>query len=306
MKNITTTFIIVTIGVFWSANARAIVPNLIPLQGVLTQADGTPVDGDVDLGFAIYNANTDGKQIWNEVQTEVSIDEGELFVYLGDINPIDPNALFDASQLWLEVVIDPNGDAEALTRVQLAAMPFAFESSQVSDTECGQGEYMRGWAGGAPICETPPQSVGPQGEQGPRGSQGPQGEQGDRGPQGTRGPQGVAGPRGAQGPRGPAGATQITCRTRFGKVDSAQSSNSVAASYAECNEGEVMTGGGCNGNFGISRSYPYMCFTLPSFPAACKCSSTQPCFPEGREIWACVSTSKTDRVTAVAKCCTLQ
>lgn len=96
--------------------------------------------------------------------------------------------------------------------------------------------------------------VGPQGDRGPQGDPGPkgdigprgaQGPEGDTGPQGVRGPKGDTGPRGAQGPEGDPGPQGIlrfydvfTDRTRVPPFN-------FTAIVAQCDAGDVATGGGC-------------------------------------------------------------
>ena len=57
-------------------------PGLVPVQGVLTTVDGTPLDGDTDLYFAIYDAVDASSPLWSETQT-VDLDAGFFTAYLG-------------------------------------------------------------------------------------------------------------------------------------------------------------------------------------------------------------------------------
>ena len=60
-----------------SANA----PAFLPVQGVLADAGGAPVDGDVSMRFALYTADVGGTELWNETQT-VPVASGLFTVYL--------------------------------------------------------------------------------------------------------------------------------------------------------------------------------------------------------------------------------
>jgi hypothetical protein len=124
-------------------------------------------------------------------------------------------------------------------------------------------------------------SAGPKGDRGDRGDKGEKGDKGDRGipgescwyddqaqrincaggtwipiallkgPQGERGPMGLTGPRGSEGPMGPQGpkGTVGSCR----KVLSETTLLSMAEVSASCDEGEILTGGGCYISNGIGH-----------------------------------------------------
>ena len=84
---------------------------------------------------------------------------------------------------------------------------------------------------------------GPAGEAGPQGKAGPQGEAGEQGPAGEAGPQGKAGPQGEAGEQGPAGEAGIAkIVTRYGPE--VTPGKVTGTSYAACNAGEVVSGGG--------------------------------------------------------------
>jgi hypothetical protein len=102
---------------------------------------------------------------------------------------------------------------------------------------------------GAVGPEGPQGDPGPRGERGSVGEQGPKGDVGAKGDQGERGLPGVQGPvgeRGAQGepgergPQGDPGVANIL--TRWGQ--SVELTGGAVTSYAECREGEFVTGGG--------------------------------------------------------------
>ncbi len=69
---------------------------------------------------------------------------------------------------------------------------------------------------------------------------GPRGPQGQRGLPGLQGPRGLQGVQGVPGQPGAPGATEVVART--GKVATAASG--AAISYATCQAGETVTGGG--------------------------------------------------------------
>ena len=101
-------------------------------------------------------------------------------------------------------------------------------------------------------------AAGPKGDAGPKG---PAGQRGDTGPQGPAGSAGATGPQGPQGDQGPAGAglAHVVVRT----TDFDTRPNEDTGAVANCEPGEIATGGGFYGDsdpdfFGSLRgSEPY-------------------------------------------------
>jgi hypothetical protein len=79
---------------------------------------------------------------------------------------------------------------------------------------------------------------GPAGPEGPRGPAGSDGSAGPEGPTGPAGPAGATGPEGATGPAGAAGAPGVL---RFYR---AEATTATSTARAECEIGDVATGGG--------------------------------------------------------------
>ncbi len=143
--------------------AHAVVPELIPVQGVLTDDQDVAIDGATDLTFGIFAAETGGAALWSETQTGVDVNDGFFTAYLGDSTAIDASVLLAETELWLEITVD----SEALSRVQLGSVPFAFECLQIGSlveediqpilsgsNGCTLGTVFQGWddTTDAPIC----------------------------------------------------------------------------------------------------------------------------------------------------------
>jgi len=64
-------------------SSYAAVPQVVPYQGQLKDAAGTPVNGVVDITFNLYTALTGGLAIWTETHTGVNITKGLFKVDLG-------------------------------------------------------------------------------------------------------------------------------------------------------------------------------------------------------------------------------
>ena len=93
----------------------------MPIQGVLTDSAGEPVDGFVQASFALYAAEADTVPVWAELVT-LDVRAGAFTTYLGDGAPVMAQLEAASGPLWLGVALD--GDAE-MGRVSLGAVPYA-------------------------------------------------------------------------------------------------------------------------------------------------------------------------------------
>ena len=82
-------------------------------QGRLAGADGTALNGPVNLIFFIYNDPTAGNLLWQESRT-VTADEGIFSVNLGADVPF-PDDLFEQAPLYLQIVVTGPDGPEILT-----------------------------------------------------------------------------------------------------------------------------------------------------------------------------------------------
>jgi hypothetical protein len=90
-------------------------------QGYLTDSSGNPLDGNYDMVFGLWDANTGGTREWgNETHASVSVSNGLFSVVLGETVPLDPYTDFD-EQLYLEITVD----GTTLPRQMLRAVPYA-------------------------------------------------------------------------------------------------------------------------------------------------------------------------------------
>ena len=203
-------------------------------QGYVTDDDGAPVDGPVDLTFRMFANPEGGQAAWSVTIEDVELFEGYYSVILPDVEPdvIAGNPFFETQV----------GDTVLTPRTQFLAVPFAMIATRLSPGSAidvtqvsidgdrvinDQGQWVGDPTGlrGAQGDRGP---AGPQGVAGPRGQQGVQGERGAAGPQGARGPQGVAGNQGDQGAQGQQGQqgspdTPLQVRAKIVQVDGAGS-----------------------------------------------------------------------------------
>jgi len=145
----------------------AAVPGKIPVQGTLMDKDGNLISDDAAaITFAIHDAETDGNELWTEERT-LFVEKGKLAVYLGEIEPVTIEKIGGQEELWLSVTYD----GEEMSRIQLGSVPYAHEAQMAHNAEavgkytettldeyfssaCAEGDYLRGWSGSSPICET--------------------------------------------------------------------------------------------------------------------------------------------------------
>jgi hypothetical protein len=116
-----------------SANAATGINRTINFQGKLvTNPGGTNVSNtSYTIVFTFYNNPNvgQGTALWTETQT-VTTTDGIFRVALGSVNPIPGNFNFNWDGLYLGININSNG--EMVPRIQMAAVPFAFNSQQVA------------------------------------------------------------------------------------------------------------------------------------------------------------------------------
>ncbi|MCU0664603.1 MAG: hypothetical protein MUC50_20040, partial [Myxococcota bacterium] len=108
--------------------ARATVPDLLPVQGLITDQAGKALDGNKDVVFSLYSKKEGGTALWKEQWTNdnaVVFEDGFFTVYLGSVTSLPIDNLLDSEKLWLGIQIA--GDTE-MERLELASVPFALEA----------------------------------------------------------------------------------------------------------------------------------------------------------------------------------
>jgi len=105
-----------------SLPARADLPQIISYQGYLTDAGGAPINGMVQVTFALYAAATDGPALWTEQQV-LSASNGVFNALLGAATPIN---LPFATPYFLGVKI--GADNEMTPRRAVASVPYAMRA----------------------------------------------------------------------------------------------------------------------------------------------------------------------------------
>lgn len=127
----------------WTITYAAI-PHLINYQGRLTDSSGKPLEGAYNLTFRIYDAETAGNLLWEEIQSGIVIQKGIFSILLGSIKSLDD--LPFNKQYYLEIKVNN----EVMTPRQIiasAAYAIAGVPSGVIVMWSGSvGSIPKGWA----------------------------------------------------------------------------------------------------------------------------------------------------------------
>jgi microcystin-dependent protein len=103
----------------------AAIPQIISYQGRLVSSEGSPLTGNYNMTFKIYDVDTGGSDLWNETQNNVPVTSGRFSVILGSGTPI-PTTVFNGSDRWLGIAV--GGDSEMTPRMKLTGIGYAFKS----------------------------------------------------------------------------------------------------------------------------------------------------------------------------------
>jgi hypothetical protein len=113
-----------------AGTGSAAIPATISYQGVLTDADGSVVsDGDYDITFTLYDAETEGNVVWTDTQL-LPVADGVFDAVLGSGVALDP--LFD-QPYWLGIAVED--DPELTPRIELTAAPYAFRAAYADSAQ---------------------------------------------------------------------------------------------------------------------------------------------------------------------------
>ena len=124
------TAVIVCVALLLPATMFAQVPEAMLFQGVLTDTDGEPLDGDHSMSFTIYGSAEGDDTVWTDTMS-VTVTGGVFSVMLGGQgNPLDAN-VFTGETLWLGVSVD--GGAEMQPRSSIGAVPYATRAAMADN-----------------------------------------------------------------------------------------------------------------------------------------------------------------------------
>src|SRR5512139_3421528 len=104
MKKVGLMSIITFFFISMAAFSYAEVPKLLNYQGYLTDTGGNPLTGTYDITIVIYDAATNGTELWSEQQNDVLVSNGLFGVLLGSatVGGI-PSTVFTGANRWLGI-----------------------------------------------------------------------------------------------------------------------------------------------------------------------------------------------------------
>lgn len=101
------------------ANAQ---PSIVPLQGLLLDGGGSPIDGTVNVRLRVYDAPTAGSTLHDESVPTLAVEDGRFLHYLGQ-NAVLDLSMFDGAPKWLGVEVI--GVGELTPRIEFGTVPYA-------------------------------------------------------------------------------------------------------------------------------------------------------------------------------------
>ncbi|MBI3011412.1 MAG: hypothetical protein HYY58_02835 [Candidatus Omnitrophica bacterium] len=114
-----------------SSWALADVPHLIRYQGQAVDSQGVPLEGPYTLTFRLYDAETGGAKVWEEIQPNVALQGGQFSVLLGQVTPL---AAMDWSRpRWLSVQVGT--DSELAPRQRITSVPLAIKAETAEEAD---------------------------------------------------------------------------------------------------------------------------------------------------------------------------
>ena len=142
------------------ASAAWAVPSQLAHQGRLLDVEGAALTGEHSLTFALFDAATEGADVWSETIT-VNIVGGFYSVVLGadeGANPLDDLVLGNPP-LWLELTVD---DGEPLLpRHELLSVPYAVLAGTATNLEGGYVDATEVAVDGTTVIDAAGNWIGP-------------------------------------------------------------------------------------------------------------------------------------------------
>ena len=111
-------------------------PALVPVQGVLYDADGEPIEGPVTVTFSLYDGERTVESAWSETQRIVTT-RGLFAAYLGETSDVDLATFAGSDDIWLGITVEDDSEME---RIRLGSAPFAGHAAWCGDADTVGGD----------------------------------------------------------------------------------------------------------------------------------------------------------------------
>lgn len=102
-------------------------PNTIVYQGRLADTSGAPITTSVSVGFAVYNATSEGTALWSATKSFTPDANGIFTVELGPFG----DTVFTGDKLYMGIKVGT--DPEMMPRQVLTSAPYSFQSLTLAD-----------------------------------------------------------------------------------------------------------------------------------------------------------------------------
>ncbi|MCA9543896.1 MAG: hypothetical protein KC613_05880, partial [Myxococcales bacterium] len=150
--------------------APAAAEPLLTFDGTLVADDGTPLEGPVELAFAVHVGAEDAEPVWSETWPDAEVIGGQVLVPLGAMEPL-PADVWAEDVLFLSVSLG----GELLGAQRITAVPRAFVADAALDVRGRAIHPASVSIGDTLIIDDQGRWVGDvAGLQGPQGEAGPQ------------------------------------------------------------------------------------------------------------------------------------
>lgn len=110
-----------------SESAFAEPPPVIPIQGILSDSLGAPIDESVSIVFTIYSG---AAPLFTE-QSTVNVERGSFTHYLGSVSPLQMSLFQNHTDLSLGIKV--GSDSELSPRIELGSVPYAAMATNASN-----------------------------------------------------------------------------------------------------------------------------------------------------------------------------
>jgi hypothetical protein len=124
-STIITLFLFFFAMVLFATDASHAVSPYVNYQGMLSDSEGTPLNGTLPMTFRIFDDPTStsaADKLWEETRAGVDVQDGVYSVYLGSVASFDTAQESKTGEFWLEVEVDGEilGPRQPITNVFFA------------------------------------------------------------------------------------------------------------------------------------------------------------------------------------------
>ncbi len=119
-----------------ATTALADVPRVISYQGRLTNNNGGPLAGPVQLVVRFYDAASGGTVLFSETHADVPLAKGVFSIQIGSQGGGVPDSALNSAETWLGISVD--GGVELTPRTRMGMVPFAAKAAVAERTSAAE------------------------------------------------------------------------------------------------------------------------------------------------------------------------